>query len=126
MRTWRTGWFAPHNTSQATYTGADWQKLEVVYDDRNLYDSISVEYSGRKIEPETMLWEPDDPRTDWGESKTTITANFSYPAYTVPQITWQGAYCGWGGHVCLCDRDAHMVCAAGDVDDCQFAPVLRH
>lgn len=86
--------FAPHNTSQATYTGADWQKLEVVYDDRNLYDSISVEYSGRKIEPETMLWEPDDPVRIGANSSKTITANFSYPAYTVPQITYKAHTAG--------------------------------
>lgn len=86
--------FAPHNTSQATYTGADWQKMEVAYEDKNLYDSISVEYSGRKVEPETSLWEPDDPVRIAANSSSTITANFSYPVYTQPVITYKAHTAG--------------------------------
>ena len=86
--------FSPHTTSQATYTNADWQGLEIAYDDTNLYDSISIEYSGRKVEPETTLWEPDDPVRIPANSTKTITANFSYPAYDTPLITYKAHTAG--------------------------------
>ena len=85
---------SPHKTSQATYTNADWQTFEAVYDDNELYDSISVEYAGRQPDTVAVLWEPDEDVIVPAGTTSVITATFSNPAYTTPALTWRAATLG--------------------------------
>lgn len=85
---------APHTTSQQTYTPADWQSFTANVDDRELYDSVTVEYGSRLVEGETVLWQPDEVVTVPAGGTRTITAQFQYPSYSAPALTWRAATAG--------------------------------
>lgn len=80
---------SPHATSQVTYTAADWERMEATYNDRELYDSVSVEYAGREPDTEAVIWEPDEEVIVPANSSKTVTATYSAPNWTEPAITWR-------------------------------------
>ena len=67
--------------SQQTLTGADWKRLEAHYDDEELYDTVTVEYSARVPEGVVTLWTPDEAVQVPANGTKTLIANFSYPVY---------------------------------------------
>jgi len=90
-----THWLrAPHTTSQATYTNADWRTFEHYYDDGELYSTVEVEYGAREIGEETALWVPDEPIVVPAGGSRTITAAFGRPAYSAPTLVWRASSMG--------------------------------
>jgi hypothetical protein len=87
---------SPHTTVQQAYTRDDWTNFGVRWDDREIYDSVTVEYASRQPEAETVLWEPDELVTVPADSTITQTAIFRYPAYTVTGVTWKANLVGGG------------------------------
>ena len=51
---------APHTTVQQAYTRDDWTAFAARWEDRELFDSVTVEYAGRQAEAEVVLWEADE------------------------------------------------------------------
>lgn len=80
---------APHTTSQQTYTPDDWQRLSASYDDRELFDSVTVEYAGRQVEGDSVLWEPDAEVVVQAGQTIPVVAQFQYPSYSTPVVTWR-------------------------------------
>jgi hypothetical protein len=80
---------APHVTSQQTYTNADWQRLEAFYDDTDLYDTVTVEYSGREPDAVGLLWEPDDPVQVPAGATINMVANYSQGAFSIVGVTYK-------------------------------------
>ena len=90
-----THWLkAPHTTSQETLTRADFQEMQPVYSDSELYNSISVEASSRITGALDVLWEPDEPVTIPPSSTKAITARYRQPAYSANVSTWAAATAG--------------------------------
>lgn len=85
---------APHQTSQQTYTADDWQTFTAQYDDSELFDSISVEFSGRTPEGVSVLWEPDEAVQVPAGGSVTLIANYSYPAFSITGIVYKAATAG--------------------------------
>jgi hypothetical protein len=77
----------PHVTSQQTYTNEDWSRLEAYYEDSELYNKVTVEYSGRKQGAVDVLWEPDDPVQVPANTTIDMVANYDHPAYSIDSIT---------------------------------------
>jgi len=85
---------APHTTSVQTYTNADWKGFEARYEDRELYNRVTVEYASRQIDEETVIWQPDETVSVPAGGTRKVTATFSYPAYTQPTVTWKASTAG--------------------------------
>lgn len=75
--------FSPHMTSQETLTPDTWQKAQAVYDDRELYDTVTVEYAARIPEAAAVLWEPDEPVVIPAGGTVNITARLRQPGWTI-------------------------------------------
>ncbi len=70
-------------TSQETIDRAALQNLEILYDDGELYDTVTAEYSSRYVDAPGVLWEPDEiVRLAPGATKK-LTARFKQAAYVV-------------------------------------------
>lgn len=85
---------SPHQTSQQTYTNADWQRLEAYYDDNELYSRVTVEYASRQVDEQTVLWEPDEVVQVPAGGSRVITATFNSPAWSAPLTAWRAASVG--------------------------------
>lgn len=81
--------FPPHNTYDQLYTNADWELFSVSFNDKDLYNRVSVEYAPREISGVTVLWEPTEVLTVPANSTIRVTAKFKYPAYSEPVVTWK-------------------------------------
>lgn len=90
-----THWLkSPHNTSQETFTRADFAELQPIYSDTELYNSVTVEASSRLIGATDLLWEPDEPVVVPPSSTKVITARYRQPAYSASTPTWKAATAG--------------------------------
>jgi len=90
-----THWLkAPHTTSQETFTRADFQELQPVYSDGELYNSVTVEASARTLGASDVLWEPDEPVTIPPSSTKAITCRYRQPAYSANFPSWKAATAG--------------------------------
>lgn len=87
---------SPHQTSQQTYTNADWQRLEAWYEDNELYSRVTVEYASRQVDEATVLWEPDEVVQIPAGGSRVLTATYNSPAYSAPVIAWRAASSGGG------------------------------
>lgn len=85
---------SPHQTSQQTYTNADWQRLEAWYEDGELYSRVTVEYAGRQVDEQTVIWEPDEVIQVPAGGSRVVTATFNSPAYSAPLTAWRAASAG--------------------------------
>lgn len=82
-----THWLlSPHTTSQETFTAASYEQLTPSYIDRELYESITVEYSARTILDTAVLWRPEETPVVPANSARTIVAKLRQPAYTIQSI----------------------------------------
>lgn len=81
---------APYTTSQQTFTLNDWTRFEAYYDDSELFNVITVEYSGREPQGVGLLWEPDEPVQVPAGGRVNMIANYSQTAYSINGITYKG------------------------------------
>jgi len=79
---------APHDTSQATFTPSDYERIEPFFDDAELYSGVTVETSERGFAPRGVLWEADAVETVRANSTKTITAKLRQPAYTIDAVNF--------------------------------------
>lgn len=86
--------FSPHTVSQQTYTQADYKKLSAWYDDADLYSDVTVEVSGRLVEGEDVLWEPEEDIFIPAGAVKAILAQFRYPAYSISAVNYSAASSG--------------------------------
>lgn len=85
---------SPHQTSQQTYTNADWKRLEAWYEDGELYSRVTVEHAGRQVDEQSVLWEPDEVVQIPAGGSRVLTATFNAPAYSAPLVAWRAASAG--------------------------------
>ena len=84
MAAWQTE--TRSTTSQQTYTPADWQRMEFVYDDSDLYNEVTVEASPRITEGVDVVWESESIITVRPGQTETVIARFDAPVYAVTSI----------------------------------------
>lgn len=90
-----TRWLkAPHTVSQESYTNHDWKGYEDWYEDDEIFNVVTVEYSGRLIDDSAVIWEPDEVVTAPANSTKKMTATFSSPVYEGQTITYRAATSG--------------------------------
>jgi len=90
-----THWLkSPHNTSQETFTRADFTSLEPVYGDAELYSSVTVEASPRDVGGSDVLWEPDEQVVVPPNSSKAVTARLRQAAYSIDAPNWKAATAG--------------------------------
>src|SRR3990167_3010690 len=75
--------YAPHPTSQATLTKADFVTLTPWYDDQELYKAVEVEVSPRELLDSSVVWKSDTVETIPPAANRTIVARMRQPAYTL-------------------------------------------
>lgn len=78
-------------TSNELLTERDYQALTPTYDDRELYNSITVEASPRYISPLDSLWEPDEPVAVSPGTTKVVTAHLRQPAYAISPIEYRAS-----------------------------------
>ena len=87
-----THWLkSPHTVSQETLTRADFQELQPVYSDTELYNSVTVEASSRYKGAIDVLWEPDEPIVVPPSSTKAVVARFRQPAWSASVPSWKAA-----------------------------------
>lgn len=90
-----THWLkSPHNTSQETFTRADFTSLEPVYGDADLYSSVTVEASGRDVGAADVLWEPEEQVVIPPDISKTVTARLRQAAYSIDAPFWKAGTAG--------------------------------
>ena len=90
-----THWLkSPHNTSQETFTRADFTSLEPVYGDADLYSSVTVEASGRDVGAAGVLWEPEEQIVIPPDISKTVTARLRQAAYSIDAPFWKAGTAG--------------------------------
>lgn len=77
---------SPHATSQETLTAASYEQLTPFYRDRELYESVTVEYSARSVLDTAVLWRPEETPSIPANDSRTIIAHMRQPAYTIQSI----------------------------------------
>lgn len=85
---------SPHMTSQATLTAADYQRLQPIYDDRELYKTVSVVATPRAIGPYETLWEAKEVYAVTPGATVTITVELSAPAYVLANPSYTAVSAG--------------------------------
>lgn len=90
-----THWLkSPHLTSQETFTRASFQTLSANYDDKDLYNVVSIETSPRQLGVRDTLWEPDEVVSVPPDSTKSITARFKQAAYVVDAPSFSASTSG--------------------------------
>ena len=82
-------------TSQETLTESGWQRLTPEYDDKELYNVVTVEASPRVIAAQDILWEPDETIYIPADSTKKVVARMRQPAYYIADAVY-GASSGGG------------------------------
>lgn len=73
--------YARSSVVQATIDWDMYNSISLSYDDKELYNEVTVVASPRSLGEQSILWEPDEPiRVNAGET-ITVTANLSKPVY---------------------------------------------
>jgi hypothetical protein len=85
-----THWlFAPHNTSQETLSEGGYSQMEgPIYEDRELYSSVTVIASPREPLPEGPLWSAGQTVVISPGGGRTMTAKLRQPAYSLSGLTY--------------------------------------
>jgi hypothetical protein len=76
-----------NSSSTETFTRASFDALRLKYDDSNLYSSITVEASPRKVGTTATLWEPDEQIIVPASGTRVVTAKLKQPAYSITEVT---------------------------------------
>ena len=71
-----------------TIDSDEFERLSLRYDDRELFNEIIVEASPRELQPDGVLWEPDELPVVMADSIDTITATLRQPAHDVSALTY--------------------------------------
>lgn len=102
-----THWLlSPHDTSQETLTKASYGQMDgPAYDDRELFNGVTVVASPRDLLESTTLWAADDVIVIPADSSKTIVAKMRQPAYTIESATFTAVT---GGGLSL-DADISIV-----------------
>jgi hypothetical protein len=85
---------APHTVVQAAYDNSKWKRVEIWYEDDELYNIVTVEYSSRQIEDSAIVWEPDEVIQVPANNTRAITATFNSPIYGAPILVYNAATSG--------------------------------
>ena len=81
-------------TSQETIDTGDFERLEIEYDDKDLFSSVLVEASPREmIQPDT-LWQPDETIVVPADSTRLLTIRLRQPAYIINDVTFSAQSAG--------------------------------
>ena len=72
---------SPHDTSQATLDRNDFQDLRAIYNDRELFDGVTVETSPRRLMDSGTVWEADQVYVVPANSVKTVVARMDQPVY---------------------------------------------
>lgn len=85
-----THWLlSPHNTSQETLDKSGYGQMDgPTYDDRELFNGVTVVASPRETLESTTLWAADEIVVIPANSSKTLTAKLRQPAYTIEEITF--------------------------------------
>ena len=85
---------SPHLTSQATLTEANYQRLQPAYDDRELYNAVTVTAAPRAIGPYETLWTADQVYSVAPGATVAVTAELNAPAYVMANPSYSAVSAG--------------------------------
>jgi hypothetical protein len=85
---------SPHDTSQETINRDDFSDFRPYYNDRELYEGVTVEVAVREIGVPSVVYEPDEPISVPAGTNITVTARFRQPIYTAPTVAFQAVSSG--------------------------------
>jgi hypothetical protein len=79
---------------QRRYTKDDYRLLAAAYDDRDLYNTVTVEVAPRTLATLQVVWESDDAIKVSAGATETVTARFDAAVYVVDSITFKARTVG--------------------------------
>lgn len=80
---------SPHTTSQETLDVSSYGRMDgLVYDDRELYSAVTVEYAPRDVLATSALWEADSTVVVPANTTKTIVARLRQPAYRISSVNY--------------------------------------
>jgi hypothetical protein len=91
MWSWTT---AAHTANQKSYTIDDYGELVPYYNDRELYNRITVEVAPRGELAAGVLWEPDATIVVPANSSKRVTARLRQPGYRVDSVSYIASHSG--------------------------------
>ena len=91
MWAWTT---SNHTTTRKSYTLDDYGELVPTYNDRELYNRVTVEVAPRGELATGVLWEPDATIVVPANSTKKVTARLRQPAYRIDAISYVAAHAG--------------------------------
>lgn len=79
---------------QQRYTKDDFRQLQVAYDDKDLYNTVTVETAPRVLDAAAVVWSADDPVSVPAGATVTLTARFDAAVYMVQALTFAARTAG--------------------------------
>jgi len=80
--------------SQETIDTNDFEKLDMAYEDKDLFSSVLVEAAPREILQPDILWQPDENIVVPANSTRVYTAKLRQPAYTIDNASFTATTAG--------------------------------
>jgi hypothetical protein len=85
---------APHTTSQETFTKSSYRRIEPLYDDKELYNAITVEVSERSLGAVGTVWEANGTEVIPADTTKTIVAKLRQPCYSITEVSYTAVTSG--------------------------------
>lgn len=83
---------APNNVFNRS--NGDFTDLSVSYNFDQLFKDVTVEWAGRKINAEDVIWEPENRIIVPANGTKTVTARFQYPVYSITGLSFGASTSG--------------------------------